>query len=210
MDVYEYGDPSANALLIQPVDDHDLALLERETAAIREGTSAGFRLLAVRVGSWNADLSPWDAPPVFGKEGFGHGAAETLREVEELCRDAPGERFIGGYSLAGLFALWAAHQTDLFSGVAAASPSVWFPGFTEFMRTHPIRTGAVYLSLGDREDRTRNPVMATVKNRILEARDRIEEQGADCALEWNRGNHFMDPDLRTARAFAWLLDRRRT
>ena len=96
MDVYEYGDPSANALLIQPVDDHDLALLERETAAIREGTSAGFRLLAVRVGSWNADLSPWDAPPVFGKEGFGHGAAETLREVEELCRDAPGERFIGG------------------------------------------------------------------------------------------------------------------
>ena len=29
---------------------------------------------------------------------------------------------LGGYSLAGLFALWASTQTDLFYGTAAASP----------------------------------------------------------------------------------------
>lgn len=33
----------------------------------------------------------------------------------------------------------ACYQTDLFQGAAAASPSLWFPGFEEFMKTHEIR-----------------------------------------------------------------------
>ena len=32
-------------------------------------------------------------------------------------------------------------------------------------------------------------------------------QGTDCVLEWNEGNHFKEPDLRTAKGFAWLLNR---
>ena len=39
---------------------------------------------------------------------------------------------LGGYSLAGLFALWASTQMGLFYGIAATSPSVWFPGWMEF------------------------------------------------------------------------------
>ena len=31
----------------------------------------------------------------------------------------------------------------------------------EYMKEHDIRTESVYLSLGDREEKTRNPVMAT-------------------------------------------------
>lgn len=30
-------------------------------------------------------------------------------------------------------------------------------------------------------------------------------RGVECVLEWNRGNHFTEPDIRTAKAFAWLL-----
>ena len=62
--------------------------------------------------------------------------------------------------MAGLFSLWAAYQTDAFAGVAAASPSIWFPDFLQYMKEHDIRTESVYLSLGDREEKTRNPVMA--------------------------------------------------
>ena len=67
------------------VDDHDLAVIENEVAAIRK-TADDFRLLAIKVKNWNLDLSPWNAPAVFGKEGFGGGAAETLAAVLDLWR----------------------------------------------------------------------------------------------------------------------------
>jgi predicted alpha/beta superfamily hydrolase len=121
-----------------------------------------------------------------------------------------GRVFLGGYSLAGLFALWAGYQTDSFRGIAAASPSVWFPGFTEYMKENELRADAVYLSLGDREEKTRNPVMARVGDAIRETYDHLRKTGTDCVLEWNKGNHFKDADLRTAKAFAWLMNREET
>ena len=75
------------------------------------------------------------------------------------------------------------------------------------MSDRKIHTGAVYLSLGDREERTRNPVLSTVGDRIREAYELLRDTGTDCVLEWNRGNHFKEPDLRTAKAFAWLINR---
>ena len=205
MAIQEFGSASADTVLIQMVDDHDLEVIENEVRYIRENTTKDFRLLAVKVNVWNMDLSPWNAPAVFGNEDFGAGAANTLEEVKKLCSDSSKSNYIGGYSLAGLFALWAAYQTDLFKGVAAASPSIWFPGFLEYMRDHEIQTKAVYLSLGDKEDKARNPVMATVGERIREAHDLLQAQGIKTTLEWNQGNHFKDTDIRTAKAFAWVL-----
>ena len=202
---YEYGDPASRRILIQPVDDHDLAGIEREAAAIAALAGPDFRLIAVKIADWNRELSPWEAPPVFGKEGFGGGAEETLAVFLPLCAEEGKRCYIGGYSLAGLFALWAACETDAFAGVAAASPSVWFPGFTDYVKAHGIRCGQVYLSLGDREEKTRNPVMASVGDRIRELHALLAARGTDCILEWNPGNHFREPELRTARAFAWLL-----
>ena len=73
------------------------------------------------------------------------------------------------------------------------------------MKEHKIRTDAVYLSLGDKEEKTRHPVMATVGDRIREAHSLLFEQGVKCVLEWNEGNHFKDADVRTAKAFAWVI-----
>ncbi len=253
-DIYTYKDPDAEILLIQMVDEHDLEVIEHEVALIEEmAPGKPFCLKAVKVNCWNQDLSPWQASPVFGSEGFGEGAAKTLAFLTEelipqigdgmdgICADSgagrpgrtvcagsgsggaersictdvgagrPGRTvYIGGYSLAGLFALWSVYQTDLFSGAAAASPSVWFPGFTDYMKRNPVRTKAVYLSLGDKEEKTRNQVMSQVGNAIRTAYDRLKENGCDCVLEWNKGNHFKDSDLRTAKAFAWLLNRERS
>ena len=205
MKVYEYGDPAASTVLVQMADDHDLAVLENEAALIRELSGNDFHLIAVKVDDWNHDLSPWKAPAVFGNESFGDGAESTLSEVLKLLSDMSKTYYIGGYSLAGLFALWAVHQTDLFAGAAAASPSIWFPGFLDYMREHEIRTKNVYLSLGDREEKIRNPVMAQVGSCIRSAHTLLEERGLRCTLEWNKGNHFKDPDLRTAKAFAWVM-----
>ncbi len=206
METYLFGTESAPNVLIQPVDSHDLEGIENEVKAISEMTDTGFRMIAVRVPDWNRDLSPWTATAVFGKEGFGDGAADFLEGILPLCPDGKA-CYIGGYSLAGLFALWAAYRTNRFAGVAAASPSVWFPGFTDYMQANRIQSNAVYLSLGDREEKAKNPVMATVGSRIREAEGILKAQGIPCALEWNPGNHFRDADIRTAKAFAWVLTR---
>lgn len=144
---------------------------------------------------------------MFGGEAFGAGAERTLREVLTLTGDRSKTYILGGYSLAGLFALWAAYQTDAFTAVAAASPSVWFPGFLDYMKANAIHASSVYLSLGDREEKARNPVMASVGERIREVHGLLKEQGVNTILEWNQGNHFRDADLRTARAFAWVMER---
>lgn len=212
-----YGNPDAPILLLQMADNHDLSVIDEEVRLIGELSGGkSFCLKAVKVKSWNDDLSPWPAPAVFGSEGFGGGAAETLdyllREVipEGGANDAEnapaGQRiFLGGYSLAGLFALWAGYRTDRFKRIAAASPSVWFPGFTDCMRENTMRAEAVYLSLGDREERTRNPVMSQVGNAIRAGEEILKAQGVECVLEWNKGNHFKDAALRTAKAFAWVM-----
>ena len=200
-----YGDPDAPSVLIQMVDDHDLEGMESEVAEIRNLTDKRFYLIAVKVQNWNTDLSPWNAPAVFGKDAFGAGAADTLEEVLKLCADQKKIYIIGGYSLAGLFALWAVYQTNVFAAVAAASPSVWFPGFIEYMKERRPQAASVYLSLGDKEEKTRNPVMAAVDSRIREAHELLRGQGVDTVLEWNPGNHFRDADIRTAKAFAWAM-----
>ena len=204
---YSCGDPSASCILVQLVDDHDLSLMASEARMIRELAGEDFFLLALKVYNWNKDLTPWNAGAVFGTEDFGDGAGETLTAVlDELKQFGCSKHFyIGGYSLAGLFALWSVFQTDTFSGAACASPSIWYPGFTEYMRTNEIHTGSVYLSLGDREEKTRNKTMSSVGDRIREAQDILHSRGVACTLEWNPGNHFREPDLRTARAFAWVL-----
>lgn len=206
MQLYEFGPEAAENVLIQPVGDHDLPLIENEIAEIRRRTEIPFRLTAVKVESWNRDLSPWPAPAVFGNEDFGDGAAALLREILSLCADEGKRYFIGGYSMAGLFALWSAFQTEVFSGAAAASPSMWFPGLEKYMRGSACACGAVYLSLGNREEKTANPVMRTVGDRIREGYELLRSRGVRCTLEWNSGGHFKEPDLRTAKAFAWVLE----
>ena len=148
-----YGNPDADTVLIQLTGDHELSVLKNEVEEIRKRTSTDFRLIAAKVDDWNYELSPWKAPAVFGNEDFGDGAVRTLEQILTLCTDKSRTYYIGGYSLAGLFSLWAAYQTDVFSGIAAASPSVWFPGFIEYMKEHEIKSETVYLSLGDREEK---------------------------------------------------------
>lgn len=202
-----FGNREAEIVLVQMTDEDELDRMEAETAEIQRLTGKDFCLLAVRTADWNSDLSPWPAPAVFGHEDFGNGAAGTLSEVLKICSDRKRTYILGGYSLGGLFALWAAYQTPVFRAVAAASPSVWFPGFVDYMRNNRPECGSVYLSLGDREEKARNPVLASVGDKIREAHAVLQEQGIPTILEWNPGNHFRDADSRTAKAFAWAMSR---
>ena len=209
-----YGEAHTEYLLLQMTGEHELQSMDHEVTVIAQ-SSWNFLFAAVPVKSWNDELSPWKSPAVWGKESFGGKAADTLRFLTEQAIPTLKQQFalpenvriiLGGYSLAGLFALWASTQTDLFYGVAAASPSVWFPGWIEFEQQHPIQTQHIYLSLGDREERTKNLTMAAVGGNIRALHRELAGRGKNCTLEWNNGGHFKDADLRTAKAFRWAME----
>jgi predicted alpha/beta superfamily hydrolase len=206
-----YTPLNARHLLIQPVDEHDLEVLTEEVETIKTLTDKPFALVAFQVNDWNKELTPWPAPPVFGKVPFGDGAHDTLQFiVEQLLSGLHAEYsrcLLGGYSLAGLFALWAGYRTKSFAGIVAASPSVWYPDWIDYARAHRIQSPAVYLSLGDREEKTKNPVMATVGNAIREMHEILKTSCTSSCLDWNPGNHFADSDRRLAKGIAWMLNK---
>lgn len=201
-------------LLIQPSDANDRAEMDQEVEAIAQATKAQFTLVAIHIDRWFDELPPWPAPPVFGKRPFGEGAEATLQSIhrtvaELIAQGQWAERtprvLLGGYSLAGLFALWAGYQHP-FDGIVAASPSIWYPRWLEYAAEQAPRAAAFYLSLGDREDHSRTPIMTTVSQCICQQHQLLEKGGIPCTLEWNPGNHFQDNGRRTAKGFAWLMN----
>jgi len=175
-----------------------------------------YSLLAVTVSEWNMDLSPWKAPAVFkGEPDFGSGADEYIdvlakEIVPSACAESglkPCAIYIAGYSMAGLFALYSLYKTDLFAGCASCSGSLWFPGFSDYAIEHEFASAPskLYLSLGDREAKTKNPVMAAVEDKTKAVAELYSSKGYDVLFEMNQGGHFNDPALRTAKGIAWLL-----
>lgn len=211
-----YTDDAPEFLLIQPADKHEIELLDKEIEQIISLTDAPFAFAAFEITAWNSELSPWAAPPVFEDEPFGNGAGETLvfledtlipklTELYSMSKDIP--VILGGYSLAGLFALWAAYSSKMFNAVAAVSPSVWFPGWLDFINKHSPAVKSIYLSLGKKEEKTRNKTMSAVGDNIRRQYDMLKQLNLDVTLEWNEGNHFTEPEIRTAKGFAWCVNR---
>jgi predicted alpha/beta superfamily hydrolase len=209
------GSASPQWVLIQPMDEHDSNAKKEEYRVIESSTSVPFALVGFLVDDWREELVPWTAPPVFGRKPFGDGAAQTLTFIEkDLLPEVHGRlslstssRFLlGGYSLAGLFALWAGYQSDAFVGICAASPSVWYPRWLEYAEANRMKSQAVYLSLGDKEGKTKNTRVASVEQCIQQQSQLLDQNGITHTLEWNPGGHFVDAGKRTGKGFAWLMN----
>lgn len=180
-----------------------------------------FILLIYEVSDWNSDLSPWEAPAVYGKEPFIGFGCDTLQrlvydalpDIKPILRKFYGNisissTYITGYSLAGLFALWALYETTAYDGAACCSGSLWFPQWDTYMDSHSLKKPcSVYLSLGRKEEQTRNAAMAIVgdRTRTQEELLRNDPNCRNVILEWNPGGHFNDPGKRLAQGIAWLL-----
>ena len=191
---------------------------EQICQALQEFQCSDFTLVTISGLDWNHDMAPWDMPPAFkGAPPCTGGADEYLRlltqeivpTVETALQDAPCWRGLAGYSLAGLFAIYAAYQTPAFSRIASMSGSLWFSGFQEYVSTHEMAGDIthVYLSLGDRESRTGNPYLKTVQERTEEIAALYAQKGIDTTFQLNPGNHFKNVFRRIAAGIAWILDR---
>lgn len=208
-----FAAPNPEFLLLQPSARHEEKNdgLNREASLLADTMHRGFVLATFDCEDWAMRLMPWHDDAVSRSEEVGRHAADTLSYIEGSLQPWLSSRYgklpciIGGYSLGGLFALWAARQTDTFAGVAAASPSLWIKEWGEYADTHPMKSPNVYLSLGDREEHCRNQRMKRIGDCVRAEHQRLQLQlgEAHTLLEWNQGGHFGDEARRTARAFAW-------
>lgn len=173
-------------------------------------------LLVVGNIDWNHDMSPWYMPSIYSKEkSFSGGADEYLRllideilpKTKELIEGVPKFTGIAGYSLAGLFAVYAMYKTDVFDRVASMSGSLWFSNFIEYCKRNEYKRlpDKIYFSLGDKEANTRNPVLKTVQDKTIELSEYFKILGSEVIFELNPGNHFTDTILRSAKGIKAIL-----
>jgi predicted alpha/beta superfamily hydrolase len=166
---------------------------------------------------WNHDMTPWYCPAISEKDTPCTGGADEylnllLTKILPKCRTllAAEPRFLGiaGYSLAGLFALYAMFQCEAFDRVASMSGSVWFPEFKDYVMSHELqkRPDKLYISLGDREARTNNPFLKAVQENTEQIVSHFVQLGLNVAWELNPGNHFKDAALRSAKGIKAILE----
>lgn len=187
-------------------------------------------LAAITDAEWTRDLSPWPAPGLTARSApFAGGAAAHLTAlastvvpaVEAQLALRPAHRGLVGYSLDGLFALYAASHSPLFDLCASVSGSLWYDGFVDDLEQrllHPcpdssssanskttMALHAAYLSLGRREQRNaRNARMRTVGAATERAHALLAAAGVRTVFELNPGSHYDDVPARIAHAIIWL------
>lgn len=165
---------------------------------------------------WNGELSPWEAPPISrNAEPFAGGAygylklliEEIVPSAEDVLTKKPVWRGIAGYSLAGLFAVYSLYRTDIFTRASSVSGSLWFPGIKEFVFENKMkkRPDFLYFSLGDKEHKTRNVILRTVRDKTERMVKYYRENGISTCFELNRGDHFQNADTRTAAGIIKIL-----
>ena len=186
--------------------------------AARAAGCPPFTLVAIRDLDWNHDMVPWDSPPAFkhaepctgGADDYLHLLTEEIIPMaEKEAAGVPCWRGIAGYSLAGLFALYAVYQTDRFSRMGSISGSLWFPGMKEYIFSHEPKRWPdyMYFSLGDKESKTRNPVLRSVRQSTEEIYAFYQRKGIDTVFQLNPGNHYNHAVERTVAGLSWLLSR---
>ncbi len=213
-----YLNENTEYILIQPVDENDISVLDNEVKHIGENIDRNFSLVAFKIEDWNSELTPWEMPLLRGKGNFGDGAAGTLEFIKNELIPALSEYtntenkeikyILGGYSLAGLFSLWSGYQTDIFEGIAAVSPSVWYKKWIEYVEAEKPLSEKIYLSLGDTEEKTKHQILSKIGENIRKQYEILEKsENMKTILEWNEGNHFKNPDIRTAKGFLWVMNK---
>lgn len=168
--------------------------------------------VSIKVEDWNRYLSPYRAENPFRKGDYFSGEADTL--LASICNELISlvekdeevkERYLVGYSMGGLFSLYASSISDILKGVGSVSGSLWYEKFDDYLSSHPLKIEKVYFSLGRREKESRNKVLKTVEEKTKAIYETIEKEGIECSFSLQEGGHFQDEEKRIRDAISYLL-----
>ena len=224
MDIKKYTAEGREATLYMAAsEDRPLVVLNNYSGdgssvmkALGEMNCLDFNLLCVGNLKWEHDMTPWYCPPLYKEDEPCTGGADDylrllisdiLPEAKKSVKGVPSHIGIAGYSLGGLFALYACYKCDVFDCAASMSGSLCFPDFKEYVFNHSMKKvpDKVYLSLGDREAKTKHPILKTVQSNTEEILGHYKKLGLNVTWELNSGNHFKNADLRSAKGIMAIL-----
>lgn len=175
-------------------------------------------IVQVCVDNWDVSLTPWPAAPTSQDDNFqGHGPQTLdalvhswIPRIEAAASISPSARGIAGYSLAGLFSLYAFECEPAFSCVGSGSASLWYSEWCERLRNKmPAKQGGyAYLTLGSKEKRAGNPALRVVERATHETIDILQSRGTQVDFKLTTGGHFQYVDDRMTAVMnhvdAWL------
>lgn len=204
--LYKAEKPNQPLVVLNMFEDDSSGVV----AELQKMGNFDINLLVISKLNWNSDLSPWEIAPISKQEPPFTGEApkyldwlvnEALPKARELIEGTATETYIAGYSMAGLFALYALYECDVFDRVACMSSSFWFPEFKEYVTSHELKRAPekLYFSLGDKEAKTKHPILKNVEANTEAIVSHLKDQNLDVTFEMNEGNHFKNIDWRIAK-----------
>lgn len=156
-------------------------------------------IVAISGMKWNDDLTPWKAPALNPKEEDFKGKAKNFLSsllsdlfinTEQSLRLNHPKRHLIGISLSGLFALWASTETNKFNSVASISGSLWYDGFVEWFKEQELHADRYFLSLGNKEVKSKNERLASVESCTEATLQIIRDKSKEINFITDEGNHF--------------------
>lgn len=177
---------------------------------------SNFILVNISNINWNDLMTPWKCCDLLKKGDTFNGDADNyileltryiIPEIENKLEYSPLYYGISGYSLAGLFSLYAVYKTNVFQRVISCSGSFWYPKFVEFIKKNEflITPLKIYLSLGDKEKNSKNEFLRDVQKNTEDIYQFYISKGINIKYELNFGGHFKDCDLRLAKGIKDII-----
>lgn len=153
------------------------------------------------IDDWDNQLSPWSAKGLYRNDADFKGEApefldtlvhELVPAIEKGEGLAPKQRAISGYSLAGLFSVFAFASCDFFKHVASMSGSFWYEGWTEWLGSleRDKHGSFAYLSLGNKERRAKEKILHRVQDATDFTAETLAKWGATVEHHMVPGTHF--------------------
>lgn len=168
----------------------------------------------VPVDEWSNILAPWNTPEgwpqyVACTGGANEYAKTFLNEIMPAAEQNldVSDRYIAGYSLAGLFALYLFTKTDKFKSAACPSGSFWFPNFGTWFDKQELKRipTAVFFSCSRDEYYSDNEYLAPVRDNLKLIEQKLKKAGTKTAFVLDAGDHYEDVLQRTVYALCWVL-----
>lgn len=177
---------------------------------LKEEKGTGY--LFISGNDYQKDFSPGILPPIFkggrpfenGIDSYFHTFLNLIKDIESTYHLNPETRTLAGYSMSGLFSLYVTSKTDLFTDLVLGSPSFWFPGFIDYIRTNDFHFHKAYLSIGRKESKTSNPYLSKSMDCFLEAEKILKSKGKEIHFVMEEGGHFTDIEGRIRRGLTWM------
>lgn len=167
---------------------------------------------------WKDDMTPWCVDAFNPKDDPFRGNAnfylklfceENIKYSEGVLGVRNAERYLVGYSLSGLFALWAAYRTPMFTCIASISGSLWYDRFADWAGANEINPAVrkIFISLGDKERKVKEPRIARVEDATKSIAESLKNKGHDVRFLLEPGISHSSPLLpRLDRALKFLMD----